>query len=122
MFGYSSTTAPARSIPRQVFLDPGARALYSEWQTVAAQRVAPLRVPAGHHHDDRALTSLVGELSLKSEDFGRLWADHQVKECAYGVKRVQHPVAGLLVCTPEPGPETAARLTPPASWASSPAR
>ncbi|MGW0422439.1 helix-turn-helix transcriptional regulator [Streptomyces sp. NPDC003015] len=136
VFGYSGTTAKARSIPRQVFLDPAARDLYPEWQAVAAQCVAHLRVLAGHHQDDRELTSLVGELSLKSEDFRRLWADHQVKECAYGVKRVQHPVAGLLVFpyetltvpgdgdqsllvyTPEPGSETAERLALLGSWAS----
>ncbi|MFF0082590.1 helix-turn-helix transcriptional regulator [Streptomyces canus] len=140
VFGYSGTTARTRSIPRQVFLDPAARDLYPEWQAVAAQCVAHLRVLAGHHQDDRELTSLVGELSLKSEDFRRLWADHQVKECAYGVKRVQHPVAGLLVFpyetlgvpgdgdqsllvyTAEPGSETAERLTLLGSWASSPVR
>ncbi|MFG2799610.1 helix-turn-helix transcriptional regulator [Streptomyces pseudovenezuelae] len=140
VFGYSGTTARTRSIPRQVFLDPAARDLYPEWQAVAAQCVAHLRVLAGHHQDDRELTSLVGELSLKSEDFRRLWADHQVKECAYGVKRVRHPVAGLLVFpyetlgvpgdgdlsllvyTAEPGSETAERLALLGSWASSPVR
>ncbi|MET8080206.1 helix-turn-helix transcriptional regulator [Streptomyces sp. NPDC005303] len=140
VFGYSGTTAKARSIPRHVFLDPAARDFYPDWQAVAAQSVAHLRVLAGHHQDDRELTSLVGELSLKSQDFRRLWADHQVKECAYGVKRLQHPVAGLLVFpyetltipgdgdqtllvyTPEPGSETAERLALLGSWASSPAR
>ncbi|WP_020120813.1 helix-turn-helix transcriptional regulator [Streptomyces canus] len=140
VFGYSGTTARTRSIPRQVFLDPAARDLYPEWQAVASQCVAHLRVLAGHHQDDRELTSLVGELSLKSEDFRRLWADHQVKECAYGVKRLRHPVAGLLVFayetltvpgdgdqsllvyTPEPGSETAERLALLGSWASSAAR
>ncbi|MFD3836629.1 helix-turn-helix transcriptional regulator [Streptomyces sp. NPDC058642] len=134
VFGYSGTTAEARSIPRQVFLDPAAHDFYPEWQAVAAQCVAHLRVQAGHHHNDRQLTALVGELSLKSEDFRRLWADHQVRECAYGVKRVQHPVAGrlvfpyetltlpgegdlaLLVYTPEPGSETAERLALLGSW------
>jgi PAS domain-containing protein len=134
VFGYSATTAEARSIPRQVFLDPAAQDFYPEWQAVAAQSVAHLRVQAGHHHNDRQLTALVGELSLKSEDFRRLWADHQVRECAYGVKRVQHPVAGrlvfpyetltlpgegdlaLLVYTPEPGSETAERLRLLGSW------
>jgi hypothetical protein len=79
---------------------------------------------------------LVGELSLKSEDFRRLWADHQVKACMYGVKRVRHPVAGLLTLpyeslvlpetpdrtlvayTPEPGSETAERLALLGSWTS----
>ncbi|MFC8512578.1 helix-turn-helix transcriptional regulator [Streptomyces sp. NPDC057257] len=135
VFGFSDSAPGARSMPRQVFLDPAARDLYPEWQAVAAQTVAHLRVLAGHHQDDRELTSLVGELSLKSEDFRRLWADHQVKECAYGVKRLRHPVAGLLtlpyeslalpgdgdqtllVYTPERGSETAERLALLGSWA-----
>ncbi|MFJ6393017.1 helix-turn-helix transcriptional regulator [Streptomyces sp. NPDC091972] len=140
VFGYSRATDEARSIPRYVFLDPAARDFYPEWPAVAAQSVAHLRILAAHHQEDRELTSLVGELSLKSEDFRRLWADHQVKECAYGVKRLQHPVAGLLVFpyetltipgdgdqsllvyTPEPGSETEERLALLGSWASSPAR
>ena len=136
VFGYSRATRKARSIPCHIFLDPVAPALYPDWTAVAAQCVAHLRVLAGHHQDDRKLTALVGELALKSEDFRRLWADHQVRECAYGVKRLRHPVAGLLtlpyetltvpaepeqtllVYTPEPGSETAERLALLGSWAS----
>lgn len=58
----------------------------------------------------------------------RLWADHEVKAKAYGVKQISHPVAGpltlpyetldvpgdpdqcLVVYTPEPGTESAERL------------
>jgi hypothetical protein len=111
-----------------VFLDPAARDLYPEWAAVAAQTVANLRLDAGRHADDPELCALVGELSLRSEDFRRLWADHQVKACAYGVKKVRHPVVGLLTLpyetltvpadpeqtivayTPEPGSETSERL------------
>ncbi|MEU4872992.1 helix-turn-helix transcriptional regulator [Streptomyces sp. NPDC021608] len=135
VFGYARTGPEGRSIPRHVFLDPASRDFYPEWSAVAVQCVAHLRMLAGHHRDDRRLTALVGELSLKSEDFRRLWADHPVRECAYGVKRVQHPVAGsltfpyetlavaadpdqmLLVYTPEPGSETEERLRLLGSWA-----
>jgi transcriptional regulator with XRE-family HTH domain len=134
--GFSHMGPGGRNIPRHVFLDPAARDLYPEWSAVAAQTVAHLRLNAGRHADDRELCSLVGELSLKSEDFRRLWADHQVKECAYGSKKVRHPVAGLLtlpyetlslpadpeqtivVYTPKPGSETAERLALLGSWAS----
>jgi PAS domain-containing protein len=134
VFGYSRSAPDGRNIPRHVFLDPASRDFYPEWSAVAVQCVAHLRNLAGHHPDDPRLTSLVGELSLKSADFRRLWADHPVRECAYGVKRVQHPVAGLLtfpyetltisedtdqsllVYTPEPGSETAERLALLGSW------
>ncbi|OXY96507.1 helix-turn-helix transcriptional regulator [Streptomyces diastatochromogenes] len=138
--GFSRRAPGERNVPRQVFFDPAARELYPEWAAVAAQTVANLRLGAGRYADDPELCALVGELSLKSEDFRRLWADHQVKECAYGVKKVLHPVAGLLtlpyetltvpddpdqtivVYTPEPGSETAERLALLGSWETSTAR
>ncbi|MEW1832183.1 helix-turn-helix transcriptional regulator [Streptomyces sp. NPDC088196] len=133
--GFSRMPPAVRNIPRHVFLDPASRELYPDWTAVAAQAVANLRVTSGRDGDDPELSALVGELSLQSEDFRRLWADHEVKECAYGVKRVRHPVAGLLtlpyetlavpgelaqtivVYTPEPGSETAERLALLGSWA-----
>ncbi|MFF3325435.1 helix-turn-helix transcriptional regulator [Streptomyces sp. NPDC002889] len=132
---YSRMPPAQRSIPRQVFFDPAAREMYPEWEAVAAEMVAYLRLSAGRHPDDRRLTALVGELSVKSEDFRRLWADHQVKEKTHGVKRMIHPVVGelalpyetlappgdpdklLVVYTPEPGSRTAERLAVLASWA-----
>ncbi|MEU0073110.1 helix-turn-helix transcriptional regulator [Streptomyces sp. NPDC006332] len=133
--GFSSLPADERNVPRQVFLAPNARDLYPDWAAVAAQTAAHLRLNAASHPDDRELCALVGELSDESADFRRLWADHEVKACMYGMKRVQHPVAGLLtlpyetltvpaepehtivVYTPEPGSETAERLALLGSWA-----
>ncbi|MEH0420892.1 helix-turn-helix transcriptional regulator [Streptomyces sp. B21-083] len=133
--GFSRMALSVRNVARYAFLDPAARDLYPDWPAVAAQTVAHLRLNAGHHRDDRALSALVGELSVKSEEFRRLWADHQVALCMYGVKRLQHPVAGLLtlpyetlavpsdpdqtlvVYTPEPASETAERLALLGSWA-----
>ncbi|MFF4311244.1 helix-turn-helix transcriptional regulator [Streptomyces sp. 900105755] len=132
--GFSALAPAERNIPRQVFLDPAAAGFYPDWAAVAAQTVANLRIDAGRHPDDPRMATLVGELSLKSEDFRRLWADHEVRECAFGTKRIQHPVAGLLTLpyetltvptdpdqtivayTPEPGSETAERLTLLGSW------
>jgi len=133
--GFSRMPRARRNIVRHLFLDPDGRAVYPDWAAVAAQTVAHLRLNAGARPDDPGLQELIGELSLKSEDFRRLWADHQVKACMYGVKRVRHPVAGLLTLpyeslslpsepdqtivayTPEPGSETAERLALLGSWA-----
>ncbi|CAL9308658.1 hypothetical protein SUDANB180_03211 [Streptomyces sp. enrichment culture] len=133
--GYGRMTPAERNVPRHLFLDPGARELYPEWAAVASSAVAHLRLGAGRYADDAELCALIGELAVKSEDFRRLWADHEVRECSYGVKRVRHPVAGLLtlpyetltvpsqpdqtlvVYTPEPGSETAERLALLGSWA-----
>ncbi|MEU8984799.1 helix-turn-helix transcriptional regulator [Streptomyces sp. NPDC048309] len=133
--GFSRMPPKERNMPRHVFLSPRARELYPDWPAVAAETVAYLRLDAGSHPRDRQLATLVGELSLGSEDFRRLWADHQVKEKTYGAKRMSHPVAGelvmpyetltvsgerdqtLVVYTPEPGSPTEERLRLLAGWA-----
>ena len=81
---------------RMVFLRPEYRELYLEWQQKASDMVGYLRMDAGCHPDDPRLSALVGELSVKSEDFRRLWAAHDVKEKSYGVKRMRHPLVGDL--------------------------
>lgn len=40
--------------------------------------------------------NLVGELSLASEPFRRLWARHDVAALAGGSMRLRHPQAGML--------------------------
>lgn len=67
--GFSRMAADERNAARQVFLDPAARDLFPDWSAVAAQNVAQLHLNAGHHPDDSGMAALIGELSLKSEDF-----------------------------------------------------
>ncbi|MGN9913124.1 helix-turn-helix transcriptional regulator [Phytohabitans sp. LJ34] len=81
---------------RVMFLDPEARRIYADWDTVAAETVATLRASAGTDLDDPRLTELVGELSLKSEDFRRLWARHDVGVKTAGTKRFLHALVGEL--------------------------
>lgn len=38
----------------------------------------------------------MGELSLQSESFRRLWSRHDVHETSDGIKRIVHPIVGLL--------------------------
>jgi transcriptional regulator with XRE-family HTH domain len=89
--------ARERNMVRLVFLDPTARDAYPDWDVVAHETVATLRAAAGADLDDPRLTELVGELSLKSDDFRRLWARHDVREKASGTKRILHPMVGELV-------------------------
>jgi len=81
---------------RVTFLEPEARRIYADWPTVAADTVASLRASAGADLDDPRLTELVGELTLKSEDFRRLWARHDVRAKTAGSKRFRHPMVGEL--------------------------
>lgn len=86
-----------QNVLRHLFLDPSARAFYAEWDDVALDAVAALRRSVGPDIDDPRLTELVGELSLKSEEFGRLWARHDARAKTHGVKRLNHGLVGELV-------------------------
>ena len=81
---------------RYTFLDEGARSVYPEWDAVAADGVAFLRLTAAEDPDDVQLVELIGELSLHSEEFRKLWARHDVKSKTFGVKRFEHPQVGPL--------------------------
>jgi transcriptional regulator with XRE-family HTH domain len=85
-----------RNMVRYFFLDEGARSLYPEWEAVAADSVAHLRLTAAEDPDDAQLVELIGELSVHSPAFRQLWARHDVKAKTFGVKRFEHPQVGPL--------------------------
>ena len=88
--------APDRNWARIVFLDPEAPEFFLDWDLKASEVVGQLRLGAGMHGDDPLLASLIGELSLRSPDFRRLWAAHDVKRQSHGELRIQHPLVGEL--------------------------
>lgn len=83
---------------RSALLDPAVRAMYQEgeWERTVAGTVASLRALAGPETNDARLTELVGELSVRSEEFRRLWARHDVKPRTSGTSRLLHPQVGPL--------------------------
>jgi len=81
---------------RFLFLSPAARDMYPDWDEAAQQTVALLRAEAGRVPDDRALRSLVGELSTRSDAFRTLWGSHDVRRHSTGTKRLRHPAVGEL--------------------------
>jgi transcriptional regulator with XRE-family HTH domain len=87
---------PGGNMVRSAFLDPDAAATYPDMADIRRDTVAALRASIGPDLDDPALTELVGELSLKSEEFRRLWARHDVREKTSGRKRILHPQVGEL--------------------------
>ncbi|MEU5886503.1 helix-turn-helix transcriptional regulator [Streptomyces sp. NPDC047461] len=135
VFGDWSALPPQdRNWARMVFLRPEYRDLFVEWESKATDIVSYLRMDAGCHPDDPRLSALVGELSVKSEVFRRLWATHDVKEKGYGVKHFRHPLVGdlslsfesfrlsddseqvLITYHAEPGSPSAEALRLLASW------
>jgi transcriptional regulator with XRE-family HTH domain len=85
-----------RNMARLVFLDDDTIALYPDWERVARETVAFLRRNSARDVDDPQLAELVGELSLKSEQFTRWWNSREVKDKASGTKRFNHPSVGEL--------------------------
>lgn len=82
-----------------VFLDADTRMLYADWRAKARAVVGNLRVGAGVHPDDALLASLIGTLSVTSDTFASLWADHRVQACATAAYTLQHPLVGELTVT-----------------------
>jgi len=123
---------------RFVYLEPdAAERFFVDYDRIAKDSAAMLRLEAGHNPHDKALIELVGELSTRSELFRREWASHDVKFHRSGHKRLRHPVVGQLdldfesmelasepghylnVYTAAAGTPTADALKLLASWAAS---
>ena len=120
---------------RFIFLDRHATEFFCDWDKVANDTVALLRAEAGRDPYDRGLSDLIGELSIRSEEFRVRWAAHHVRTHTTGVKRFRHPVVGelelafesfplaadpsqgLLTYTADPGSPSQDALNLLASWA-----
>ncbi|MCX0271626.1 hypothetical protein NLM24_13090 [Nocardia zapadnayensis] len=78
---------------------PHAREPYVDWEQVAADTAAMLRMDAGRHPEDPGLARLIGDLSIRSPEFRRLWARNRVHERSVGAKRYHHPLVGDVTIT-----------------------
>ncbi|WP_181365303.1 MmyB family transcriptional regulator, partial [Arthrobacter sp. HMWF013] len=67
------------NLARFMFLDTRAREFFVEWETLADDLTAALRVEAGRHPHDRALNALIGDLATGSDEFSVRWAKHNVR-------------------------------------------
>ncbi|GAA3453683.1 helix-turn-helix domain-containing protein [Dactylosporangium matsuzakiense] len=86
-----------RNFARLMFGDEAAgAAMFADWPAKARDLVAFLHVDAGRHPDDPALAELVGELSVHSARFRRLWADHPVHDKGHTTAVVRHPLTGPI--------------------------
>ncbi|MBQ6640556.1 MAG: helix-turn-helix domain-containing protein [Saccharopolyspora sp.] len=81
---------------RFVYLNPAARDFFVDWDLIANDGAAMLRLEAGRNPHDKELIELVGELSTRSEVFRQRWASHDVQFHRSGQKRLHHPVVGQL--------------------------
>ncbi len=113
---------------RHAFTDDLARVRTPNWEAVATEAVASLRIQTVRYPADESIRSLIAELSARSEDFVRLWARHDAHERGTTTVDVMHPDVGvvsltnmwltppsnprrtLVVYTVEPGSPSATRL------------
>ena len=138
---YSPVLADPRrpaNTTRFVYLDAeAAEQFFVDYDRIANDAAAMLRLEAGRDPHDKALIELVGELSTRSELFRRRWASHDVQFHRSGRKRLRHPIVGQLdldfesmelssapglqlnVYTAAAGTPTADALKLLASWAAS---
>lgn len=131
---FAAIPAEQRVMARLAFLHPDFRRLYGDWERVAQDCVASLRMQAARDPDDAQLAAIVGELSIKDADFRRWWGDHRVRGSESRRKRYVHPVAGpmtldvqrfavlaqpdqlLVVYSAEPGSQSEAALRFLTGW------
>jgi transcriptional regulator with XRE-family HTH domain len=85
-----------RNVARRIILDPTARDLYPEWEALAQEVAAVLRLNTARFSDDRQLLELVDELRRESPEFRRYWERQGVFEKSSGVKVLDHPRVGRL--------------------------
>ena len=137
--------APVLADPRRpanttrfVYLQPeAAEEFFIDYDQVARDAAAMLRLEAGRNPHDKAPIELVGELSTRSERFRQRWASQDVRYHRTGRKRLRHPIVGQLgldfeamelpsepglalnVYTAAAGTPTADALKLLASWAAS---
>lgn len=83
-----------------VFLDPDEREMFPQWELVTEFLVAVFRRSVGTEEDPRSV-ELVGQLSLASPRFRRLWARHEVRGKGGARTVLNHPVVGELTLNRE---------------------
>jgi transcriptional regulator with XRE-family HTH domain len=97
----SPVFTPGVNLVRAVFLDPELRNFVSDWEGIAYSAVARLRALVGPDVEDPRLAELVGELSVRSDEFRRLWARHDIQVSAPSTHSFNHPLVGPLELKPE---------------------
>lgn len=130
LFGDAGAYPPGRrNMLLLIFDDARDRASRCEqWKQQALAYIAMMRAAVATDPTHPRATAVVGELSIRSSEFRRLWARHDVRESVSGTKTFRTPEVGdivldwdtyplpanpgpvLLVFTAQPGSADAERL------------
>jgi transcriptional regulator with XRE-family HTH domain len=94
---YGSLPPHQRNVLRIIFLDPRARAVQYDWESVARFVVGEFRVDAARAGAAAEVGPLVDELCRLSPEFRTMWAENDVHGGRHeAVKHIRHPVLGPL--------------------------
>ncbi|ACU36717.1 transcriptional regulator, XRE family [Actinosynnema mirum DSM 43827] len=97
LFGGMDDVLPGeRNMLRALFLHPDAQRVCPDWEESASEYIGMLRAAAAEDPDHPRARELVGELSLISPEFRRMWARHDVREKVKGVKWFARTPVGAL--------------------------
>ncbi|NNC12488.1 helix-turn-helix domain-containing protein [Planctomonas sp. JC2975] len=126
--GVATAHGEDRNLLWLVFTDPYVRELLPDWEATSRRFVAEFRADAGPRLGDPAYLALVARLEAASPEFRTAWAAHDIEGFASRERMFRHPTAGLLtlehhqlspsdhpdlhvvIYTPAPGSDSAARL------------
>lgn len=90
---------PEPNLILSIFLDPGARRFYDDWEAAARNGAGALRLAAGESPGDERIEEVLVALDRHSAEFRRLWADPMVSGKDLDFKRLNHPAVGELELT-----------------------
>lgn len=79
-----------------LFLDPPEEALHQDWDGITECYASSLRQAVGTDTEDSRFIELVGQLTLASPRFRRLWNRHDVGIQRGSLTRFDHPEVGAL--------------------------
>jgi transcriptional regulator with XRE-family HTH domain len=91
---YGSLLPEQRNVLRLIFLNPHARAVQYDWESVARFVVGAFRADAARAGATDKVGPLVEELSRLSPEFEAIWRDNDVNTHGELVKRIRHPILG----------------------------
>jgi transcriptional regulator with XRE-family HTH domain len=93
---YGALPPEQRNILRLIFLDPRAREMQYDWESVARFVVSAFRVDAVRSGAMEQVGELVDELCRLSSEFRAMWGDNDIRSHGEGIKQLRHPVLGEI--------------------------
>lgn len=93
---YGSLPPEQRNLLRIIFLDPRARVVQYDWESVARFVIGAFRIDAARAGATAEVEPFVDELCRLSPEFKAMWSDTAIRSHGEGVKHIRHPVLGPL--------------------------